>query len=139
MRKEMVATDMGTKEMKAAVKAILANEGSSKSQKMKDLFDLGFEVKEITEMMQVRYNFVYNVVSNYCTMNGIKVETTEKTGKKDQIIALYLEGKSNKEIAIELKTNYNYVHNVLKKYKLENPVPVVAEVQEEVQEEAQAQ
>lgn len=105
---------------KAAIDKVLNGEGS-KSQKMKDLFDLGLEVKEISQLMAVRYNFVYNVVSNYCNMNGIAVESAEKTGKKDQIIELFLAGKSNKEIAIELKTNYNYVFNVLKQYKAENP------------------
>lgn len=101
------------------VDQILTGE-TSKSQKMKDLFELGMEIKEISQLMGVRYNFVYNVISNYVNMNGIAVESTAKAGKKEQIIELYQQGKSNKEISIELKTNYNYVFNVLKEYKNSN-------------------
>jgi hypothetical protein len=103
----------------------------SKSKKMIELFNLGFETKEISEIMSnhegklVRYNFVYNVVSNHINMNSIPVETQVREGKKDMILVMYLDGKSNKEISIELKTNYNYVFNTIKQYKLEHPVVVV--------------
>lgn len=107
-------------EKSSKVIKILENESISKSQKMKELFNLGFEVKEISTLMNVRYNFVYNVISNYVHMNNLETVSTKKEGKKDKIIQMYLEGKSNKEISIELKTNYNYVFNVLKKYKQEN-------------------
>lgn len=105
----------------AQIKAVVDNEAFSKSQKMKDLFQLGLDVKDIAALMQVRYNFVYNVVSNFCTMNGIQVDKEAKEGKKDQIIELFLAGKSNKDIAITLKTNYNYVFNVIKAYKKQHP------------------
>lgn len=100
------------------VKAVLKQE-VSKSQKMKELFELGFDVKTIAQILDVRYNFVYNVISNYVNMNGIEVVRNKVAGKKEQIIEMYLAGKSNKEISIDLKTNYNYVYNVLKKYKAE--------------------
>lgn len=99
---------------------ILLNETISKSEKMKNLFDIGLNVKDIAVLMNVRYNFVYNVVSNYVNMNKITLVAEEKNVKKDLIIAMYLNGKTNKEISIELSTNYNYVHNVLKTYKLKN-------------------
>lgn len=102
---------------KKSVEKIVGSEELSKSQKMKDLFDGGYSVKEISEIMLVRYNFVYNVVSNYVNMNGIETESTKKPGKKEAIVELFKQGKSNKEISIELKTNYNYVFNVLKAYK----------------------
>lgn len=108
------------------VQAILSTD-SSKSQKMKDLFGLGLEIKAIADIMTqhegklVRYNFVYNVISNYCNMNGITMNTVEKAGKKDDIIRMFLAGKSNKEISIDLKTNSTYVYNVIKTYKLANP------------------
>lgn len=111
---------------KAAVEKVLKSE-ASKSNKMKELFDMGLEIKEISSLMNVRYNFVYNVISNYCNVNGIKVESTKKEGKKDQIIQLFLAGKSNKEISIELKTNYNYVFNVIKAYKAEHAPEAKAE------------
>lgn len=122
------------------IQAVLKSDGT-KSGKMKALFDLGLEVKEITAIMskhdgkEMRYNFVYNVVSNYCNMNGIQTVASEKArGQvRDQIVALYLAGKSNKEISIELKTNANYVFNVLKAYKKQHGVA------EEVPQEEAAQ
>lgn len=120
MRK-LLETKVEGKQLNEAIARIMSNEASSKSNKMKELFDLGLEVKEITDIMGVRYNFVYNVISNYVNMNGLTIVQSEKSGKKDQIIEMYLAGKSNKEISIDLKTNYNYVHNVIKKYKAENP------------------
>lgn len=109
------------------INTIVSNETTSKSAKMKELFDLGIDVKTIANIMNVRYNFVYNVISNYANMNDIQLVTVEKTGKKEMIIDLFLQGRTNKEIAIELKTNYNYVHNVLKKYKEEHGINVQTE------------
>lgn len=128
-----VITEGSKKATQKEIEAVVKNDNLNKSQKMKSLFDLGVEIKDITKLMTdhygslVRYNFVYNVISNYCNMTGIPVQAEEKDGKKEQIIALYLAGKSNKDISITLRTNSNYVFNVLKKYKAENP-PVVAEV-----------
>lgn len=108
---------------KKKVESILSSTELSKSNKMKELFEGGYSVKQISELMNVRYNFVYNVVSNYVNMNSIQVEKKEQeVSKKDLIIKLYLEKKSNKEISIELKTNYNYVFNTIKKYKEENNI-----------------
>lgn len=103
---------------KQQVKKLLADESLSKSAKIKALFESGIEIKEIANMLDIRYNFAYNVISNYVNMNGIQVETSKKENKKDKIIEMYLAGSSNKEISIELKTNYNYVFNTLKQYKL---------------------
>lgn len=104
------------------IATITSNESLSKSAKMKELFDIGLDIKEIAVIMNVRYNFVYNVVSNYVNMNKIETVAKDKNVKKDAIIAMHLKGKTNKEISIELTTNYNYVHNVLKQYKLQNVV-----------------
>ena len=114
MRKVM---EQEVKVTQAMIKKVVADEGMSKSAKMKALFDLGLEVKEIANVLGVRYNFVYNVVSNYCNTNGIPVETNKRESKRDKIIELHKQGLSNKEISIELKTNYNYVFNVIKAYK----------------------
>lgn len=113
MKKQM---EQEVKVTKAMVTKVVNGEGS-KSGKMKDLFEMGMEIKEIATALDVRYNFVYNVISNHCNMNGIKVEKSQKAGKKEEIIKLFVEGKTNKEISIELKTNYNYVFNVIKQYK----------------------
>lgn len=104
------------------INKVVTNEASSKSAKMKDLFTLGLSIKEIATTMDVRYNFVYNVISNHVTINGIEVESNKQSSKKDEIIKLHLEGKSNKEISAELKANYQYVYNTLKKYKSDHPV-----------------
>lgn len=89
---------------------------TSKSKAMIELYNSGCEIKEIAEVMQVRYNFVYNVVSNYCRMNEVELRTNKQDGnsKKAQIAKLFQEGKSNTEIAKELKTNYNYVYKITK-------------------------
>jgi transposase-like protein len=124
MKKVVEGTQKVTK---AGINKVVMDESISKSGKMKLLFDMGMEVKEIATVMGVRYNFVYNVVSNYCNMNGIAVETQKKESKKDQIIELYLSGKTNKEISIELKSNYNYVFNTIKSYKAAQPTVEAAE------------
>ncbi len=115
-----------SKNVDKKVEMILSNNDSSKSQKMKDMFDLGFEVKEIAQRMNVRYNFVYNVISNYVIVNDLKVITTKVASKKDSVVELFNQGKSNKEIAIELKTNYNYVYKITKELKNSKKEEVVA-------------
>lgn len=115
-----------SKNVDKKVEEILSNTNSSKSQKMKDMFDLGLEVKEICKLMNVRYNFVYNVISNYVIINDLKVVTTKVNSKKDKVVELFNQGKSNKEIAIDLKTNYNYVYKITKELKNSKKEEVVA-------------
>ena len=100
------------------VEGILAST-DSKSSKMKQLFQLGLEIKEIATMMEVRYNFVYNVISNQIIVEGLEVETNKSESKKDLVRELFTQGKSTKEIAIELKTNYNYIYKLVKEIKVE--------------------
>lgn len=102
---------------KSKIEKIVSDDTISKSQRMKDLFDGGLTIKEIAVQMKVRYNFAYNVISNYAVTNELTIEKTVTVSKKDLIVELFNQGKSNKEISIELKTNYNYVFNVLKDYK----------------------
>lgn len=119
------AVKINEKTLPTQTEVVLKNDALSKSQKMKDLFDLGYETKAVAEMLNVRYNFAYNVISNYVNMNKLEVVAQEKSGKKDQIIELHKAGKSNKEISIELSTNYNYVFNVLKTYKASLPTETI--------------
>lgn len=102
--------------MKKQINEILNNTNLSKSQKFIKLYDLGMEIKEISTLCEVRYNFVYNVISNYTRMNDLELRTnkTNENSKKSLILKLYNEGKSNIEIAKELKTNYNYVYKITK-------------------------
>ena len=88
----------------------------SKSSAMIELYNQGLEIKQIADAMEVRYNFVYNVISNFCRMNDVELRTNKNQGnsKKVLIEQLFKEGKTNTEIAAELKTNYNYVYKITK-------------------------
>ena len=94
----------------------IINNATSKSKAMVALYNSGLEIKQIANIMQVRYNFVYNVISNYCRINDIELRTnTNNTNsKKVMIEKLFKAGKSNTEIAKELRTNYNYVYKITK-------------------------
>ena len=94
----------------------IINNAASKSKAMIELYNEGLEIKEIATAMDVRYNFVYNVISNFCRMNDVELRTNKDKGnsKKVQIEKLFREGKTNTEIAAELKTNYNYVYKITK-------------------------
>ena len=94
----------------------IINNATSKSKAMIELYNEGLDIKQIAQAMDVRYNFVYNVVSNYCRMNEIELRTNQVNGssKKVMIEELFKQGKSNTEIAKELKTNYNYVYKITK-------------------------
>ena len=109
------------KNLESRIEEIIKNELTSKSSKMKDLFSLGLEIKEIATLMEVRYNFVYNVISNQVIIEGLEVSTTKQTSKKDLVRDLFNQGKSTKEICIELKTSYNYIYKLLKEIKSEIP------------------
>lgn len=103
---------------KAASK-VVADESASKSAKMITLFLGGMDVKAIAILMDVRYNFVYNVVSNYARKEGLAGQMIQekKTGVKDNVIALIEEGKTNVEISAILKANYNMVWKIRKEYE----------------------
>lgn len=113
------------KNIKATIETILKSD-VSKSNKMKQLFDAGLEVKEIASLMQVRYNFVYNVVSNHININEIETVKSEKNTKKDEVLKMYEEGMKVVEIAKALKTNYNYIHKIVKEHKQTTNVETVA-------------
>lgn len=88
----------------------------SKSKRFIELYNNGLEIKEIASLFNVRYNFVYNVISNFTRINDVELRTNQSNGssKKQLIIDLFNAGKSNTEIAKELKTNYNYVYKITK-------------------------
>ncbi len=119
------------------VQKILGDESLSKSEKIRQLFAGGFEIKAIAEAVGVRYNFVYNVVQNHVIMNGIEVEKSERQSKRGEIIALLESGKSLIEVSRETKGNYNYIWKIAKeagltgKQQEEVKVKVVEEVKVE--------
>jgi transposase-like protein len=99
------------------IRKVIEAEGS-KSQKMIKLYNEGLEVGEIAKAMGVRYNFVYNVVSNDCRKAGTEIRVTRKQGSvKESIVELIEAGKTNTEISKELGKNYNYVFKVRKEYE----------------------
>lgn len=102
---------------KKQVELILKDEKLSKSAKVRALFDGGLEVKEIATLLDIRYNFAYNVLQNHVIMNDIKVEKTERASKKDDIIKLLQEGKKIVDVCKATKTNYNYVWKISSELK----------------------
>ena len=122
----MKLKNVETKLTKNQIEKLLNDENKSKSLKMKELFELGLEIKDIAIMLNVRYNFVYNVVSNHVRINDIEVENVERNSRKKEIIDLFLLGKSNVEISKDLKVNYNYVFKVIKEYKTENTNNIIS-------------
>jgi DNA-binding NarL/FixJ family response regulator len=104
------------KNLDEKVEKILKTE-TSKSNKIKELFNLGLEIKDIAALLNIRYNFAYNVISNYIIINDIEIIKEEKESKKDKVIELHKKGKTNIEISKELKTNYNYIYKIIKEFK----------------------
>jgi len=122
-----------------AIASVLTGTGS-KSGKMKELFNMGLEIKQISVLMNVRYNFVYNVVQNMVIVEGIEVETNRGSSKKDEVWKLLDLGKTTKEIAIELKTNYNYVYKLKKDWveQIAKEVEMEKEKEQKVSKKKQA-
>lgn len=101
------------------INSILNDTTKSKSKRMIELYNNGVEITQISELFAVRYNFVYNVVSNFCRMNDVELRTNRDSSdsKKAKIIAMLQEGKTKTEIAKELQVYYNYVFKVEKEMK----------------------
>ena len=87
----------------------------SKSQKIIKLFEGGLDVKEISILMGIRYNFSYNVISNYIRMNDVKgVVKEEKENKKSEIIKLYKEGEYE-DLFSKIALNSSEIFEMIKK------------------------
>lgn len=98
----------------------------SKSSKMKKMFCKGMEVGEISKIVGTRYNFVYNVVSNWVTMEEIEVVggSNGKGGKKKEIMECLDKGMEVKEICRSLKCNMNYIYKIKKEWEKKEVVDV---------------
>ncbi len=101
---------------KAEVEKVLKAE-ISKSQKVKTLFEAGYEVKDISTLVGISYNFAYNVINNHVLMNGIETEKTKRASRKYEVFASFDEGKTNTETAKELKMAYNQVWKFRKEWE----------------------
>lgn len=95
----------------------ILNSEDSKSSKIKRLFLIGYEIKEIANFLNIRYNFVYNVIQNFTIIQDIQTIQNNTISKKDEINRLFQENKSPKEIAIILKTNLNYIYKIIAEIK----------------------
>lgn len=131
---------------KEQIEEIVNSEVLTKSGKIKELFNLGLEVKEISNVTGLIYNMCYNVITNYVLTNGLQVIKEKKVSKKDVVFDLFDQGKSNMEVAKETQTNYNYICKLKKEWKMNKEAlqeagqvsaEVVAQVAEQVQEEVQ--
>ena len=96
------------------IEKVLTSE-QTKSAKIKELFMLGIDIKEVANLMGIRYNFAYNVISNMVRLNDLEPQIIKdrQEGKKGEIIKLLNEGHSNIEISKLLKSPYNYVWKVV--------------------------
>ena len=100
------------------VKKIVSDDSKSKSGKVRELFMGGLDVKEISELLGIRYNFSYNVVSNLVMVDKLEVVKEEKNNVKENVIKLLEDGKKKIEISKELGVLYNYVFKIEKEWKL---------------------
>ena len=116
---------------------IVADESMNKSDKIKALFDGGVEVKEIAELLGVRYNHAYNVIQNYVIVEGFEVEKSSRgTSEKRQLIEQMLkEGHRIIGVAKATKTVYNYVWKVSQELKMRDTEEEVVEEEQEVKEQ----
>jgi hypothetical protein len=101
------------------VKALVANKELSTSAKVRQMFEAGMEIKEMASLLNIRYNFAYNVIQNYTIVNDIDVKKAERDSKRPQIIELFIQGKSLADISRATKTNYNYVWKIVDEHKQE--------------------
>jgi len=124
----MKATNISTRLTKKDMEVIIKDEKMSKSEKVRQLFNGGLEVKEIATLLNIRYNFAYNVLQNYVIVNDIQVTKVERETKRDDIVKLLQEGKSLVEVCKATKSNYNYVWKINKELKAEQSSEKKAEV-----------
>jgi len=95
----------------------IINHATSKSQRIIELYEAGMQVKAIATAMDIRYNFAYNVLSNYTRVHDMMMPTNQNgPTKKQQVIDLVKTGMTNTEISKALATNYNYVYKIAKEY-----------------------
>lgn len=141
-----VVSEVITKAQVEAAVAAMKEGKTSKGACIRTLFAGGLEVKEISAITGIRYNHVYNVVKNEVLVNGLEVETSNRSNensKKNQILVMLEQGKTVTEISKELKCMYNYVWQVAKAggytgKKQEATKPVAEEKVEEPVAEEQA-
>lgn len=114
-----------TKKMnKKQIEELLKDEGVSKSEKMRELFETGLDSVEIAKLLKVRTNFTYNILNQYILQLEVKGEQVDIERKrkdntvKDRVLELLKENPelTNKELQIKLKILYpNQIYQSRKK------------------------
>ena len=104
----------GSVEVKWSVEEVrkMVEGGVSKSEMIRRLYDEGREVKEVSDLVGVRRQFVDNVIRN---RDGV-VRGSKKVNKSEMMRKLFEEGKKVGEVSKELNENYNWVYSVYKKW-----------------------
>ena len=116
-RKKDMKLNVEVKATKEQIDEVVNSEVLTKSGKIKELFNLGLEVKEIQKVTGIVYNMCYNVITNYVLTNGLEVVKEKRVSKKQLIFEMFDQGKTNMEVAKDTQTNYNYVCKLKKEWK----------------------
>lgn len=133
MKIQTVKTQMSMEE----VHMLAALENVSKSEKVRQMFIGGIDVKTIAKELNIRYNFAYNVLSNYININGVEVEKSERDGSgRAAVIEALKTHDSLAEVSKVTKVNYNQVWKIAKeigmtKKQLAETAALEAKVKEE--------
>jgi transposase len=98
------------------------NNKISKKDIIIKLFYNGYNIKEISNKLNIIYNMVYNYIKENSLKLGFYNEidfskNNNNNGKSNLIKKLFLEGKNVIEICIELKIGSNYCNKVIKEIK----------------------
>lgn len=89
----------------------------SKSAMIRELYQQGKNLSEISQELNIRYQFVYNVVSRLCAKTGEPIRKIKEKSTSQIIREMFDEGKTPGQISKELNLNYVFVYQVVKKYK----------------------
>lgn len=89
----------------------------SKSELMRQMYDSGINVSEISKKMNCHYSYVYGVIQRHCNKTSQEIRHNSTTSKSDEIRRLFDENLTVGQIAKQLNSNYSFVFSVVKKYK----------------------
>lgn len=87
---------------------------TSKTARIISLHEEGLTVSEISKRLDIRYQFVYNTLKTKQLTPHVSERTSES--KTSVIRELLKTGRSKRSIARELGVQWQYVHQVYKKY-----------------------
>lgn len=98
------------------IETIANNANISKSEKIRKIYesDNNLNVGDISKILNIRYQFVYNVLDNHTNGNIRKVS---KVSKSANFREMYDNGLTIGEISKITNSNYTFVHSVISKYR----------------------